>query len=159
MNLNSLLHARADSGNPVRVAVIGAGKFGSMFLSQALHHPGFHVVGVADLNPATAEKALINTGWPKERITRHSAAKALDQGMTFVTDDALSLIEHGGLEVVVEATGFPKSASNTRSPPSSAAAMWSWSMSKPTSWLAPCWPRRRLKWKSSIPWPTATSHP
>ncbi|PIW25818.1 MAG: flagellar biosynthesis protein FlgA, partial [Rhodospirillales bacterium CG15_BIG_FIL_POST_REV_8_21_14_020_66_15] len=108
MNLNALLHARADAGNPVRVAVIGAGKFGSMFLSQALHHPGFHVVGVADLNPATAEKALLNTGWPKERITRHSAAKALDKGMTFVTDDALSLIEHGGLEVVVEATGIPE---------------------------------------------------
>lgn len=108
MNLNSLLHARADAGNPVRVGVIGAGKFGSMFLSQALHHPGFHVVGVADLNPATAEKALLNTGWPKERITRHSAAKALNKGMTFVTDDALSLIEHGGLEVVVEATGIPE---------------------------------------------------
>ncbi|MEP2544506.1 MAG: Gfo/Idh/MocA family oxidoreductase, partial [Alphaproteobacteria bacterium] len=108
MNLNSLLHARADAENPVRVGVIGAGKFGSMFLSQALHHPGFHVVGVADLNPATAEKALLNTGWPKERITRHSAAKALNKGMTFVTDDALSLIEHGGLEVVVEATGIPE---------------------------------------------------
>ncbi len=92
----------------MRVGVIGAGKFGSMFLSQALHHPGFHVVGVADLNPATAEKALLNTGWPKERITRHSAAKALNKGMTFVTDDALSLIEHGGLEVVVEATGIPE---------------------------------------------------
>ena len=76
MNLNSLLHARADAGAPVRVGVIGAGKFGSMFLSQALHHPGFHVVGVADLNPATAEKALLNTGWPKERITRHSVAHA-----------------------------------------------------------------------------------
>ena len=108
MNLNSLLHARADAGNPVRVGVIGAGKFGSMFLSQALHHPGFHVVGVADLNPATAEKALYNTGWPKERVTRHSAAKALDMGMTFVTDDAMSLIEYGGLEVVIEATGIPE---------------------------------------------------
>jgi predicted homoserine dehydrogenase-like protein len=108
MNLNSLLHARAESGNPVRVGVIGAGKFGSMFLSQALHHPGFHVVGVADLNPATAERALLNTGWPKERITRHSAAKALNKGMTFVTDDALSLIEYGGLEVVIEATGIPE---------------------------------------------------
>ena len=108
MNLNALLHSRAEAGNPVRVGVIGAGKFGSMFLSQALHHPGFHVVGVADLNPATAEKALLNTGWPQERITRHSAAKALANGQTFVTDDALSLIEYGGLEVVVEATGIPE---------------------------------------------------
>ena len=63
---------------------------------------------MADLNPATAEQALLNTGWPRERITRHSAAKALAQGTTFVTDDALSLIEHGGLEVVVEATGLPE---------------------------------------------------
>ncbi|MEK9672294.1 MAG: Gfo/Idh/MocA family oxidoreductase [Rhodospirillaceae bacterium] len=62
MNLNALLHARAEAGCPVRVGVIGAGKFGSMFLSQALHHPGFHVVGVADIAPDQAEQALLNTG-------------------------------------------------------------------------------------------------
>ncbi len=108
MNLNSLLHGRADAGRPVRVGLIGAGKFGSMFLAQALHHRGFHVVGVADVAASRAEAALLNSGWPKERITRHSAAKALAGGTTFVTDDALGLIDAGGLEVVIEATGLPE---------------------------------------------------
>jgi predicted homoserine dehydrogenase-like protein len=33
MNLHRLLEARAAQGRPVRVALIGAGKFGSMYLS------------------------------------------------------------------------------------------------------------------------------
>ena len=35
MNLHRLLEARAAERRPVRVAMIGAGKFGSMYLSQA----------------------------------------------------------------------------------------------------------------------------
>ena len=45
MNLYRLLAARAEAGNPLRIGVIGAGKFGSMFLSQAYRTPGMHVVG------------------------------------------------------------------------------------------------------------------
>lgn len=108
MNLSTLLQARANDGRPVRVGLIGAGKFGSMFLSQALRQPGFHLVGVADVTAERAEQALLNTGWPKERITRKSAAKALGEGTTFATDDAMRLIEAGGLEVIIEATGLPE---------------------------------------------------
>ena len=49
MNLYQLLLARAEMEKPVRVALIGAGKFGSMFLAQAQRTPGMHVLGVADL--------------------------------------------------------------------------------------------------------------
>lgn len=34
MNLQSLLTARVEAGKPVRAGLIGAGKFGSMFLAQ-----------------------------------------------------------------------------------------------------------------------------
>ncbi|MDH3281683.1 MAG: hypothetical protein OEQ18_11210 [Gammaproteobacteria bacterium] len=40
MNLHNLLAARARESRPSRVALIGAGKFGSMFLSQVLHNFG-----------------------------------------------------------------------------------------------------------------------
>ena len=50
MSLYTQLQARQSSNNPIRVGVIGAGKFGSMFLSQAAIIPGIHVVGIADLN-------------------------------------------------------------------------------------------------------------
>ena len=52
MSLHAQLLARKARNNPIRVGVIGAGKFGSMFLSQAVRIPGVHVVGIADLNVA-----------------------------------------------------------------------------------------------------------
>lgn len=107
MNLHRLLQARAEDGRPVRVGLIGAGKFGAMFLSQALHTPGIQVLGVADLDPGRAEANLAATHWPKHRYQARSAAKALAEGTTWVTDDAESLIDAGGLEVVIEATGDP----------------------------------------------------
>ena len=57
MNLYRLLQVRADEGRPVRVGVIGAGKFSSMFLSQARFTPGLHVVGVAELDAEKAKQA------------------------------------------------------------------------------------------------------
>ena len=40
MSLRTKLAARVAAGNPIRVALIGAGKFGSMFLSQIPTIPG-----------------------------------------------------------------------------------------------------------------------
>ena len=53
---------------PVRVAVVGAGKFASMFLSRAPKLAGVHVVGVADLDPAGARSRLERVGWELERL-------------------------------------------------------------------------------------------
>jgi len=107
MNLHRLLQARAEAERPVRVGLIGAGKFGTMFLSQALHTPGLHVLGVADLDPNRAHANLAATHWPRHRYQARSAAKALAEGTTWVTDDADALINAGGLDVVIEATGDP----------------------------------------------------
>ena len=49
MNLHRLLEQRRAAGNPVRVMLIGAGKFGSMFLAQVPHTPGLEVVSIVDL--------------------------------------------------------------------------------------------------------------
>ena len=108
MNLHQMLLARADNGQPVRVGLIGAGKFGTMFLSQARHTPGIHLLGVADLSVQRARDALTETGWPKEQTSPTTAAKALAGGGTFLTDDAEQLINAGGLDVVIEATGDPE---------------------------------------------------
>ena len=48
MNLASKLAARAEAGNPVRVGLIGAGKFGSMILAQARLTPGIQIMGIAE---------------------------------------------------------------------------------------------------------------
>ena len=48
MNLHAMLLKREAAGRPVTVGVIGAGKFGTMFLAQARTTRGMHVVAVAD---------------------------------------------------------------------------------------------------------------
>jgi len=95
MNLFSLLAARHAAGKPVRVALIGAGKFGSMFLSQVPHVPGLEVPVIVDLDPERAREACRTVGWDKDRI----AATA------FTADAAKAFA--GKIEVVVEATGNP----------------------------------------------------
>src|SRR5215813_2969974 len=104
MNLHSLLLEREAAGRPVTVGLIGAGKFGTMFLSQARLTRGLHVVGVADLNVERARNQLKAAGWPAERFAAASIGDALDRRRTVVTPDAEALIAHAGVEVIVEAT-------------------------------------------------------
>jgi predicted homoserine dehydrogenase-like protein len=107
MNLYRLLSQRAEDGRPVRVGLIGAGKFGTMFLSQARFTPGLHVLGIADLQPERARRFMRDAGWPDEQMTARDLDDARSSGRTHLTDDSAALIEASGLDVVVEATGDP----------------------------------------------------
>ncbi len=107
MNLYTLLAARSDAGHPVRVGLIGAGKFGSMVLSQAQRIAGYHMVAVADLNVGKARESLDRVGWPAERYAAKSAGEAVKTGTTFVTDDVAALLACEEIECVIEATGHP----------------------------------------------------
>ena len=107
MNLHRMLAARAAEGRPIRVGLIGAGKFGSMYLSQVPRTPGVHLVGVADLSPARARAALKHVGWPADRLAARSFAQAVRQGTTCVVDDAFRLIAADEIDVIVDATGSP----------------------------------------------------
>src|SRR5208282_2322912 len=107
MTLFNQLKSRAESGNPIRVGLIGAGKFGSMFLSQAPRTPGIHLLGIADLSPARAHQSLERVGWSAERHAATSFAEALKNGTTHVQDDAEALIANEKLDVVIDATGVP----------------------------------------------------
>jgi predicted homoserine dehydrogenase-like protein len=95
MNLHRLLEARRVAGNPVRVALIGAGKFGSMFLSQVPHTPGLEVPVIIDLDPDRAREACRTVGWDAARIA----------ATTFTAEVAKAT--SGQIEVIVEATGNP----------------------------------------------------
>jgi predicted homoserine dehydrogenase-like protein len=108
MNLHHLLSERAEIGRPVRVGLIGCGKFGTMFLAQARLTPGLHVLGVADLVPDKARRSLKGAGWSDEQLSAGDLAQALAGGGTHLTDDAGALIAASGLDVLVEATGDPR---------------------------------------------------
>ena len=59
MNLSIMLRERAAAGRPIRIGQIGAGKFGTMFLSQVRLTTGMHLLGLADLMPARARERMI----------------------------------------------------------------------------------------------------
>jgi predicted homoserine dehydrogenase-like protein len=107
MSLSAKLAARAAAGSPVRVGVIGAGKFGSMFLSQAPRTPGLHIVGIADIDVARARHSCARVGWPAERYAARSFGEAMRNGTTCIMDDAEALIAADGVDIVIEATGNP----------------------------------------------------
>src|SRR3712207_1128631 len=108
MNLATMLKARAEEGQPIRVGLIGAGKFGAMFLAQARQTPGIHVLGIADLNPARARETCQRVSWSQEQFAAHSFDKALTTGSTFITDSNEQLIQANGLDILIEATGSPE---------------------------------------------------
>ncbi|MBS0124181.1 NAD(P)H-dependent oxidoreductase [Thetidibacter halocola] len=97
MNLARLAAEAAERGSPVRAGLIGAGKFGSMFLSQVPTIPGLTVTAIADLDPDKARAACRTVGWDAARI----------EATTFV-DDGAALAGRDDVEVVIEATGNPR---------------------------------------------------
>ncbi len=101
------LKALAEQGKPVRVGLIGAGKFGSMFLSQVPRTPGVHLLGIADLSPQRARQSLQRVGWKAEQYAARSWDEALRHGSTFVQDDAEAMIARPELDIVIDATGSP----------------------------------------------------
>src|SRR6056297_1386533 len=107
MNLSALLAARTAQGTPVRIGLIGAGKFGSMILAQARHIPGYHIVGIADLDVSRAQASLARVHWEEDRYSAPSLTRAVASGATHVTDDAASLFPCSQIEVIIEATGHP----------------------------------------------------
>jgi predicted homoserine dehydrogenase-like protein len=107
LNLHTLLLERKAAGRPVTVGLIGAGKFGTMFLSQARLTEGMHVVGVADINVARARDQLKTAGWPAAQYAAANVADARKSGGTVVMDNAEALLTSPEIEVIVEATGIP----------------------------------------------------
>jgi predicted homoserine dehydrogenase-like protein len=107
MNLHRMLLERKAAGRPVTIGIIGAGKFGTMFLSQARLTDGMHVVAVADINTARAHSQLKTACWPAEQYAATSLDEALKNRSTLITDDGDSVIDHPGVEVIIEATGDP----------------------------------------------------
>ena len=107
MNLHALLMKHHRERGPLRVGLIGAGKFGSMYLAQARDTEGIHIAAIADLVPARVLDALRRTGWKEGQGAVASLPDALAKGTTFMTDDAFGMIASPGLDVIIDATGSP----------------------------------------------------
>jgi predicted homoserine dehydrogenase-like protein len=107
MSLYAQLQRRAAEKKPIRIGLIGAGKFGSMYLAQIPRTPGVHLIAIADLSPDAARRNLARVGWSDERTRATSIANAVETGATHVGDDWRALVAHPAIDVVVECTGSP----------------------------------------------------
>src|SRR6266581_670215 len=110
MNLHSKLCEREARGKPLRIGVIGAGKFAAMYLAQVHKTPGVHLAGIADLSPANARANLERVGWKPDSYGATSLDTALKERRTHVSDDWQALVAHPAIEIVIEATGNPLAA-------------------------------------------------
>jgi predicted homoserine dehydrogenase-like protein len=97
MNLYAKLLERKD--HPLRIGLIGAGKFAAMYLAQVPRTPGIRLVAIADLAPANARTNLERVGWPKELIEK-----------TPIVEDWQKVVSHPQVDIVIEATGNPIAA-------------------------------------------------
>ena len=110
MNLYSKLQRLNEANSPIRVGMIGAGKFGTMFLAQVRKIPGIHVAGIVELNPETARSNLRYVGWPEEQFNATSFDDAIAHKTTHVSDNWGALIKYSGIEIIIECTGDPIAA-------------------------------------------------
>lgn len=110
MSLYSKLQQRAADHKPIRIGLIGAGKFGSMYLAQVPRTPGVHLVGIADLSPDAARANLARVGWKPEQAQGLSLDEAIKTGATHLTEDWRALVSHPAIDIIVECTGNPVAA-------------------------------------------------
>src|SRR5512134_1089135 len=99
MNLHAKLREREAAGKPLRVGLIGAGKFAAMYLAQVPRTPGIRLVAIADLAPANAKANLERVGWQTAAIAA-----------TSISDDWQKLVSDPEIDIVIEATGNPVAA-------------------------------------------------
>ena len=107
MNLHAKLLQRQAEKRPIRIGLIGAGKFGSMYLAQIPRTPGVHLVGIADLSPDAARTNLARVGWNPEKLKATNLDQAIKEGSTCISDDWQSLVRNPSIDIVVECTGSP----------------------------------------------------
>ena len=112
MTLHHKLQQRAADGKPIRVGLIGAGKFGSMYLAQIPRTPGVHLAAIADLSPEGARANLARVGWKAEQSQASSIEQALKAGTTHVSEDWQALVRHPAVDVPWK-DGVPASALQT----------------------------------------------
>jgi len=110
MNLHAKLQEREAQGRPLRLGVIGAGKFATMYIAQVPRTPGVHLLGIADLNPANARANLERTGWAPAHFAATSLDTALKERRTHLGEDWRALVQHPAIDIVIEATGNPLAA-------------------------------------------------
>lgn len=106
--VDTALEKRRAAGNPVKVAMVGAGYMARGIALQILTSmPGIRLVAISNRNVAGAERAYREAGVSDLVHVSTSAQlqSAMEAGRFAVTDDPHALCAAGGVEAIVETTG------------------------------------------------------
>ena len=107
----ALLQELAADDTPIKVGIIGAGKFGAGLVAQLSQMEGVEASLIADLDLDRARYAYTASRIPEEEIvtieSTLAASQAVYEGQPAVTQDGLLLTQVDLIDVVVEATGVP----------------------------------------------------
>ncbi len=106
--VDDALKARVAAGNPVRVAIVGAGFQGRGIANQIINSTaGMRLVAIANRTLSTAVRAYREAGLDDVTTVTSAGAlhDAIDKGRPAVTDDPLLLAETEAVEAIVEVTG------------------------------------------------------
>jgi len=105
------LKARAETGRPVRIGLIGSGEMGTDVVARAMHMDGVEVAAIADLKPASAHEAVTiayrEDGHSADADTTDRLNAVIESGKTAIAGSADIILESGLIDVIVDATGVP----------------------------------------------------
>lgn len=106
------LAQRHAEGRPIRVGVIGTGKFGAGLVAQISQMRGMVVAAIADVKLDHARHAYASSGIPVTAQRTAEEARDVDEairaGHPVVAEDGTLLAQADQIDVVVEATGVPE---------------------------------------------------
>ena len=106
------LAERAAANNPIRVGIIGAGKFGAGLVAQLSQMQGIVASAIADIDLAHATNAYTASNIPPDAISRVADTNTLNDTIRSekraITVDGMHIIQSDLIDVVVEATGIPE---------------------------------------------------
>ena len=108
--ISQLLAQRAAEANPIRVGIIGTGKFGAGLVAQISQMEGMEVAAIADISAHNARYAYESSGARPEEIrtaeTGGELEVAVRAGKPVIVEDGLALTDCESVDVIVESTGL-----------------------------------------------------
>jgi predicted homoserine dehydrogenase-like protein len=108
--VDNALKARAASGKPVKVAMIGAGFMARGTANQIINSvPGMKLVAIANRTLDRARRAYTEAGIREDQLKEVDSAKGIEEaisaGKYAVTSNAFAVCEAGGIDAILEITG------------------------------------------------------
>ena len=111
------LHARAETGKPIRIGLIGAGEMGTDIVTQVARMPGIEVGALSARRLPNTFKAVRTAYGDEENAqeanTESAMTRTIEGGKIAVTGDNDLILSNPLIDVIIDATGIPEVGAET----------------------------------------------